>query len=63
MAITAQYVSEDNVLETSLLALVEVFGAHEGENLAPYILKVVEEWDLLQIWVILLWTMHLTMIL
>jgi hypothetical protein len=32
------------VLETSLLALVEVFGAHEGETLAPYILKVVEEW-------------------
>lgn len=44
MDIVAQYVSEGNVLKTSLLALVEVFRAYEGENLAPYILRVIEEW-------------------
>ena len=35
--IIAHYISEDNKLESSLLALKEIEGSHEGDNIAPII--------------------------
>jgi hypothetical protein len=44
MAVVAQFLGEDNQLETILLALKSVEGSHEGENLAKYLMEVVEDW-------------------
>jgi hypothetical protein len=46
LGILAHYISEDNQLEHSVLALVEITGPHEGENLAPQVIKVVEDWGI-----------------
>jgi hypothetical protein len=37
LAIIAYYISEDNKLESSLLALKEIEGLYEGDNIAPII--------------------------
>ena len=37
LAIIAHYISEDNKLESSLLALKEIEGSHEGDNITPII--------------------------
>ena len=44
--IVAHYISEDNVLESSVLALKEVQGSHDGPNLATIIMEVVNDWGL-----------------
>jgi hypothetical protein len=42
--IVAHYISEDNVLESSVLAIKEVDGAHEGNNLANIVMEVIKDW-------------------
>lgn len=44
LAIVAHYISEDNELEHALLAMEELQGTHDGESVAPIVLKVLEEW-------------------
>jgi hypothetical protein len=45
--VVAHYISEDNILESSTLAMVELQGKHEGENIAPNVVRIIEEWGLL----------------
>lgn len=47
MVIVAHYLSEDNVLERAVLDLIEVEGTHKGVNLAPYMMKTLEEWGII----------------
>jgi len=47
VVLTACFLSEDNMLEHIVLDLFEVEGTHEGVNLAPYVLKIVEEWGII----------------
>ena len=46
LGITAAYVCEDGKLETAVLALKVVEGAHEGENLSKYVMEVIVEWGI-----------------
>ena len=46
LGITAAYVCEDGKLETAVLALKVVEGAHEGENLSKYVMEVIIEWGI-----------------
>lgn len=46
LGITAAYVCEDGKMETSVLAVKAVDGAHGGENMAKYLMQVVEEWGI-----------------
>lgn len=62
LGIVAHYISEDNQLEHSVLALVEITGPHEGENLAPHVIKVVEDWGIVLKLGFLSWTMQEIMI-
>jgi hypothetical protein len=45
--VVAHYISEDNILESSTLAMVELQGKHKGENIAPSVVRIIEEWGLL----------------
>jgi hypothetical protein len=47
LAIIGHYISEDNQLESSLLALKEIQGSHEGDNIAPIIEGVLQEWGII----------------
>jgi hypothetical protein len=47
LAIIAHYISEDNKLESSLLALKEIEGSHEGDNIAPIIEAELAEWGII----------------
>jgi hypothetical protein len=47
LAIIAHYISEDNKLESSVLALREIQGSHDGENIAPIVEEVLEEWGII----------------
>jgi hypothetical protein len=38
-----EYISEDNILESSTLAIVELQGKHKGENIAPIVVRIIEE--------------------
>ena len=46
MVIIAHYLSKDNVVERMVLDLLEVEGSHEGNNLASYLLKTLEDWSI-----------------
>jgi hypothetical protein len=46
LGIIAAYVCEDGKLETAVLALKVVEGAHEGENLSKYVMEVIIEWGI-----------------
>ena len=43
MVVVVYFLSKDNNLEYIILDLVKVEGSHEGVNLAPYILRILEE--------------------
>ena len=43
LGIVAHYISEDNELEHAVLAMKEIQGSHEGENVAPIVLEVLED--------------------
>lgn len=47
LGIVAHYINEEGTLEHSVLALREIQGGHEGENTAPIVLEVLEEWGIL----------------
>ena len=47
LGVVAHYISEDNILESSTLSMVELQGKHEGENIAPIVVRIIEEWGLL----------------
>jgi hypothetical protein len=47
LGVVAHYISEDNILEHSVLAMKELQGKHEGENIAPVIIQVLEDWGIL----------------
>ena len=47
LGVVAHYISEDNILESSTLAMIELKGKHEGENIAPNVVRIIEEWGLL----------------
>jgi hypothetical protein len=46
LGVVAQYISEDGKLETTTLALIDVQGAHTGENLSKYMRDVIEDWGI-----------------
>ena len=46
LGVIAQYITEDGKLETTTLALVDIQGAHTGENLSKYIQDVIEDWGI-----------------
>lgn len=46
LGVVAHYISEDGKLESTTLALVNVEGAHTGENLSKYIQHVVGDWGI-----------------
>jgi hypothetical protein len=43
LGVVAHYISEDNILESSTLAMVELQGKHEGDNIAPNVVRIIEE--------------------
>jgi len=44
LGVVAHYISEDNQLESSVLAMREIQGSHRGENIALIVEEVIEEW-------------------
>jgi hypothetical protein len=46
LGVTAAYVWEDGTMETSVLALKVVEGAHDGEYLSKYVMDVISEWGI-----------------
>jgi hypothetical protein len=46
IVICAHYISEDGVLEKSLLAAKEIDGKHDGENLAKYVLNAIKDYGM-----------------
>jgi len=46
LGIVAHYISEDNKLESAVLAMREIQGPHEGENIAPIVEEVLREWGI-----------------
>lgn len=46
LGMVAHYISEDNELEHAVLALKEIQGSHEGENVALVVLEVLEDWGI-----------------
>ena len=42
--VVAQYISEDGILETTTLAMVDIQGPYTGENLSKYIRDIIEDW-------------------
>lgn len=47
LGVVAHYISDDGKLESATLALINVQGAHTGENLSKYVRDVVEDWDIM----------------
>jgi hypothetical protein len=45
--IIAYYISKDNKLESSVLALREIQRSHDGDNIAPIVEEVLEEWGII----------------
>jgi len=41
LGITTTYVCEDGKMETSVLALKVLEGAHDGDNMAKYVIEVI----------------------
>jgi hypothetical protein len=46
LGVTSTFISDDNVLESFLLALRQVKGEHSGENISKYIIEVIQEWGI-----------------
>ena len=46
LGITAAYICEDGKLETAVLALKVVEGAHDLQNLSQYVMEVIVEWGI-----------------
>ena len=46
LGVVAQYISEDGKLETTTLALVDIQGAHTGENLSKCVRDVIGDWGI-----------------
>jgi hypothetical protein len=47
LGVIAHYISEDNQLESAVLAMKEIQGSHDGENIAPLIEEILEEWGII----------------
>lgn len=47
LGVIAHYISEDNQLESTTLALKEIQGSHDGENIAPIVEEVLEDWGII----------------
>jgi hypothetical protein len=47
LGVVAHYISDDNELEHAVLAMKEIQGSHEGENIAPVLLEVLEDWGII----------------
>jgi hypothetical protein len=47
MVVVAHFVSEDNLLETLVMDLLELQGSHDGDNIASHLVKVLEEWGVI----------------
>lgn len=47
MAVIAHFLGEDNTQDHVVLDLVEVEGSNEGENLAPYMMAILEDWGII----------------
>ncbi len=43
LAIISHYISEDNQLDSTVLALQEIQGSHEGENVALVVIEVLDK--------------------
>jgi hypothetical protein len=46
IGVIAHYISGNNVLEETVLAVKEIEGSHKGENLAPVVMEVIREWGI-----------------
>ena len=46
LAIVAHYISEEGLLETSVLAVKEIDGAHNGPNMAGYVIEAIREYGI-----------------
>jgi hypothetical protein len=44
LGVVAHYIAEDRILEKSVLAMREIEGAHDGENIALVVMKVISDW-------------------
>jgi hypothetical protein len=45
--VVAHHISEDNILESSALAMVELQGKHKGGNITPNVVRIIEKYGLL----------------
>ena len=46
MGITAVYIEEEGQLDHTVLAVKEIEGNHQGENLAPLVMEVIKDWEI-----------------
>jgi hypothetical protein len=46
LGVIATFISDDGVLESFVLALRQVKGDHSGENIAKYVMEVIQEWGI-----------------
>ena len=44
LGVVAHYIAADGILEQSVLAMREIEGTHDGENLAPVVMDVIGDW-------------------
>ena len=44
LGVIAHYIAEDGKLESSVLAMKDIVGNHDGVNLAGYIMEVISDW-------------------
>ena len=47
LAIIGHYISEDNQLDSTVLALQEIQGSYEGENVALVVIEVLDKWGII----------------
>jgi hypothetical protein len=46
LGVIATFISDDSALESFVLALRQVKGDHSGENIANYVMEVIQEWGI-----------------
>lgn len=47
LGVVAHYISEDNQLESAVLAMKEIQGSHGGDNIAPIVEAILEDWGII----------------
>jgi hypothetical protein len=48
LGITAQFINEAGTLQSLVLAIREVVGDHSGDNMSKYVLKVLQEYEIIK---------------